>query len=115
MSSRFPRLSRPSPFRPFLRRFTDERARDLADTISLYNSVRAAHLATKWSRSDAINDLSDHIAAAVMERVEPPTYQPLGEAIDTCQRELLKLETSIFSPPTVDFAKPLSLKEHIDP
>jgi hypothetical protein len=115
LSSRFPPLARPSPFRPFLRRFTDERARDLAETISLYNKVRAAHLATAWSNPDAVNNLSDHIASAVIEAVEQlTTYEPLGDALDICQRELLKLETSLFSPPTADFTKPLSLKEQID-
>ncbi len=107
-------FARPSPFRPFLRRFTDERARDLADTVAFHNKVRAAHLRTGWAKSDAIDDISNRIVTAVVELVEPPSYPPLGEALDKCQRELLTLETSIFKPPEVDFTKPLSLKEQID-
>ena len=39
-------LSRPSVYTPFLRRFTDEAARDLAETAALYNEVRRAHQAS---------------------------------------------------------------------
>lgn len=113
MSSKFT-FPRPSPFRPFLRRFTDERARDLADTIAFYNKVRAAHQKTRWAKSNAIDELSDTIATAVTESVEVTKYQPLGEALDKCQKELLVLETSLFSPPETDFNRPLSLKEQID-
>jgi hypothetical protein len=34
---------RPSVYTPFLRRFTDEPARDLSETIALYDEVRRAH------------------------------------------------------------------------
>lgn len=111
MSSKF---SRPSPFRPFLRRFTDERARDLAETKSLYDEVRAAYAATGWSDPDAVADLSAKIAGAVAEQLEAPTYLPAAEALDTCQRELLALENLIFTPLQIDFSKPLSLKEQLD-
>jgi hypothetical protein len=105
---------RPSPFRPLLRRFTDERARDLAETAALYNKVRAAHAATRWANPDAINEFSGAIATAVIESIEVTKYQPLGEALDKCQKELLALESSVFTAPEVDFKKPLSLKEQVD-
>ena len=31
---------RPSTYTPFIRRFTDERAKDLADTIELYGRIK---------------------------------------------------------------------------
>lgn len=111
MSSRFPR---PSPFRPLLRRFTDERARDLAETKSLYERVRAAYISSGWSNPNSITDLSARITDAVAERFESSTYLPIADALDTCQREVLALETLIFTEPQTDFSKPLSLKEQID-
>ncbi len=105
---------RPAVFTPFLRRFTDERAHDLAETVALYNRVVAAHRATIWANSDAIERVSNFVAEQVTEIVELPDYLPLGKAPDTCQHELLALETTIFSEPEVDFSKPLSLKEQVD-
>src|SRR5205823_2920749 len=46
-------------------------------------------------------------------RVELPGLVPLGRALDKCQSELLALETCIFSAPTVDFSKPLSLEQQV--
>ena len=46
--------------------------------------------------------------------VELSDYVPLGGAFDTMQRELLALETTIFSSPNVDFSRALSLKEQVD-
>lgn len=39
----------PSAFTPFLRRFTDKRARDLDDTRALYLRVRAVHQASPYA------------------------------------------------------------------
>jgi hypothetical protein len=101
-------------FTPFLRRFTDERARSLSETRRLYARVTAAHRASRWGRMGAVAEMSDAIATAVSEIVAVPAYEPLAEALDRCQQELLALETTIFSTPEVDFSKPLSLKEHVD-
>lgn len=104
----------PTVFTPFLRRFTDERAHDLAETVRLCRRVTAAHGATMWADVGAIDRMSNHIAAIVGELVELPEYIPLAEALDALQRELLVLETTIFTSPDVDFSKPISLKEQVD-
>ena len=105
---------RDSVYIPFLRRFTDEHATNLAETVNLYNRVTAAHRATIWAKDDAIERVSDFVAQQVLELVEHPTYPPICEALDSWQREVLALETTIFSEPAVDFSRPLSLKEQVD-
>ena len=115
MSSKLPPYQPPSPFIPFLRRFTDERARDLADTIALYNEVRAAHLASPWSNEQAIDNINTFLAEHIAETVgELPSCQAFLRGLDRCQTAILGLETTIFSFPEVDFDKPLSLKEQVD-
>ncbi|MET4176288.1 hypothetical protein ABIB99_007408 [Bradyrhizobium sp. LA6.1] len=115
MSSKFPKYERPSPFTPFLRRFTDERARDLAETIALYNEVRTTHLGSVWAHPDAIEHLNSLVAERVGEIVALPTSSGLLKALDHCQQEVLALETTIFSFPELDLnAAVLSLKEHVD-
>jgi hypothetical protein len=113
LSSEYPR---PSVFTPFLRRFTDERARDLSETISLYNEVRTAHFASMWALHDeAIAHVSDFIAERAAELVDLPSSTTLMRALDKCQQEILTLETTIFSFPEIDLkAGVLSLKEHVD-
>jgi hypothetical protein len=101
-------------YRPLLRRFTDERARDLAETVDLYNRVTAAHRASVWGRSDAIGRINNYIVDQVSTLAELPAYPPLGRALDACQHALLALETTIFATPRVDFSRPLTLKEQVD-
>ncbi|WP_316158324.1 MULTISPECIES: hypothetical protein [unclassified Bradyrhizobium] len=100
-----------SPHTPFLRGFTDERAKDLAETASLYARVTSAHRASAWARPDAVTLVSNAIVERVCEVVELPAYQPLGRALDDFQQEMLRLETAIFSSPTVDFSRPITLIE----
>ena len=107
-------FSRSSPFRPFLRRFSNERAHDLAETKALYEKVCAAYRATEWANPEITGKLSDFIATAVLETVKPITYQALAEALDRCQRELLALEAILFEAPNIDFSKPISAKEQLD-
>lgn len=115
MSSSLPPFVPPSPFRPFLRRFTDERARDLADTIALYNKVRAAHQASVWGKEDAIERVHTYIVERVTEITELPSSTALLQAFDRCQKEVLALETTIFSSPEIDWnVATLSLKEQVD-
>lgn len=115
MSSSLPPYRPPSPFRPFLRRFTDERARDLADTIALYNKVRAAHRASVWGKDDAIARVHEYIVERVTEAVHFPNCTALMQALDRCQREVLALETTIFSSPEINWdIAILSLKEQVD-
>jgi hypothetical protein len=101
-------------FTPFLRRFTDERANDLAHTTRLFQHVTSAHRATVWAREDAVERVSDHIASLISDLVDVPAYAPIGKALDQCQRDVLALETTIFFTPEVDFSRPITLKEQVD-
>lgn len=115
MSSKLPPYRPPSVFTPFWRRFTDERARDLADTITLHREVRAAHLASPWSGEDVLDRVNTHIATQVEELVELPDSTPILAALDRCQLDVLALETTIFSCPEIDWDNAvLSIKEQVD-
>ncbi len=105
-----PEFSGPSTFTPFLRRFTDERARDLGDTKALYNRVRSLHHASPLSAEDARIDVGGDIYAACVPLSEP-LHPILIRAID----EILRLEKPIFQCPEIDFSNVvLSLKESVD-
>src|SRR5437016_368412 len=95
----------PKVFIPFLRRFTDERTHDLAQTIKLYNQVTSAHRASVWAHGSTVERVSNLIAEQVGTIVAVPDYLPICQALDTCQRAMLALETAIFSTPVVDFSK----------
>ena len=115
MSSKLPIYTPPSPFTPFLRRFTDERARDLSDTIALYNEVRAAYRASAWAHAEAIERVNGFIVSSIGEVVELPNDHTLAVALDRCQAAVLALETTIFSSPEIDWnIATLSLKEQVD-
>ena len=115
MSSKLPPYQPPSPFTPFLRRFTDERARDLSETIELYNEVRNTHRASVWALEDAIDRVNSFIADAVGKVTDLPNDLTLAKALDRCQTEVLALETTIFSSPEIDWnIATLSLKEQVD-
>ncbi len=115
MSSKLPPYQPPSPFTPFLRRFTDERARDLSETKALYEEVRAAHVASLWSKEDAIERVNGFIVEWVDKVVGFPESKVILEALDRCQRAALALETTIFTSPKIDWdIATLSLKEQVD-
>ncbi|WP_157785801.1 type IV secretory system conjugative DNA transfer family protein [Bradyrhizobium liaoningense] len=115
MSSKLPKYIPPSPFTPFLRRFTDERARDLSETVALYNEVRGAYVASLWAHPQAIEHINTLIAERVEEAVDLPRSTTLLKALDRCQQEILGLETTIFTFPEIDLKTAiLSLKEHVD-
>jgi hypothetical protein len=115
LSSKLPPYRPPSPYTPFLRRFTDEPARDLADTIELYNRVHATYSASHWSNVDAVERVSGVIAEIIGKVVTLPESPLILSALDRCQQELLSLETTIFSSPKIewDIAR-LSMKEQVD-
>ncbi len=115
MSSKLPPFQPPSPFIPFLRRFTDERARDLSETIELYNEVNAAHRASLWSQEDAIDRVNGFVAEWIGKVVELPESPVILEALDRCQKAALALETTIFTFPKINWdIATLSLKEQVD-
>jgi hypothetical protein len=107
-------LSPHDVFTPFIRRFTDEHSRSIKDTRALYNRVTAKHRGSRWGRAEALDRTAGAIMEAVAARVELPEYEPLCQAIAACVRELLALETTVFSNPAVDFSEPLSLREQVD-
>src|SRR5581483_4598790 len=115
LSSKLPPHRPPSAFTPFLRRFTDERARDLSETRALYEEVRAAHLASLWSKDEAVERVNGFVADWVGKVVGLPKSKAILEALDRCQRAVLALETTIFASPKVDWdIAVLSLKEQVD-
>jgi len=110
-----PARSLVSVYTPFLRRFTDERALELADTIALYRSVRASWRASRWADANAVERLSNQLASDVIEQAGLPNSRALCEALDRCQRKVIALETTIFSCPDLNWDRAnLSLKEQAD-
>lgn len=112
-SKRPPR--KPPVFTPFLRRFTDERARDLSDTIALYNRVRATHQASLWSKPQAPEALAEVVIERIAEMVALPVALAIVGTVAQCLLHLINLETTIFSCPKFDRKLAvLSLKEQVD-
>jgi hypothetical protein len=104
-----------SVFTPFVRRFTDEIARDLSDTQALYQNVRASHVASPFSSPDIVDRIHGAIAHEVGEIVNLPSYLPLIQAFDAAQRALLLRETTIFSMPDIRWdVTRMSMKEQVD-
>jgi hypothetical protein len=112
MSSDF---SRPSAYTPFLRRFTDEAARDLADTVAHYREVRQAHQTSAWSRSDIVDQISGKCVEILKQLVAFPEYPAVLQALDRCQTAVVGLERTIISFPEIDWTRArLSMKEQVD-
>ena len=108
-------LSRPSVYTPFLRRFTDEPARDLAETIALCHQVKATYGNSVWSQDDLIERLNGHCAEIVRQAVQLPEYSPFLEALDRCQKAVIAGEGIIVSFPDIDWnSARLSMKEQVD-
>lgn len=107
--------TRSSVFTPFLRRFTDERARDLSDTIALYSRVTSQHRASVWSHESAVEKVFDFVADRVSELAETPKSVRVMEALYTCLIESIALETTIFTTVEIDWnSAVLTLQEQID-
>jgi hypothetical protein len=101
----------PTSFTPFLRRFTDERSRDLAGLKALYREVRALHYASKYAKEDAVVPVLSPIYIDVGNRLPEGLTMPCAKAL----RDLAIQESAIFSFPELkwDIAQ-LSLKEQVD-
>ena len=106
-----PRLS---AYIPFLRRFTDERALELAETKELYARVRRLHANSRWADSGAVSRFAADVYGWATYEVDLPTTSPLFNSVIDCLTGLLLLETTVFSFPDVDFDKALSLKDLVD-
>jgi hypothetical protein len=108
-------ISGPSVYTPFLRRFTDEPALDLSETIALYRKVQRAHGKSAWARDDAVARLSGHCVKIIGKIVTLPTYAPVLKALDRCQETLIAQEHTIVSFPDIDWNHArLSMKEQVD-
>lgn len=107
--------SRPSVYTPFLRRFTDEPARELSETVALYHEVRHAHLQSAFAQGDVVARVNAHCANIVGQLVTVPDYLPLGHALDRCQSSLIAEEATIVAFPEIDWSRArLSMKEQVD-
>src|SRR4029077_14697274 len=98
-------------FTPFLRRFTDERARDLSDTQELYNRVRALHMASTYA------DESAHLKTGgeIYSRVKDVLPDALDDPICFALHDIHQLEKTIFEFPKINLnTDVLSLKEQTD-
>jgi hypothetical protein len=102
----------PSPYQPFLRRFTDERAADLADTKALHASVTQRFDASPWAISDAVERFNTLVAETVCKEVTVEN-SALAQALDRCTIAILAMETAIFRRPVVQNWH-LSLKDQVD-
>jgi hypothetical protein len=101
----------PSAFTPFLRRFTDERARDLSDTKALYNRVRDLHYASPYCKPDADHPMGGEVYGAACSELDEHLSQIFGRTIHA----LLMHERPIFEFPNIDLARAqLTLKEQTD-
>jgi len=97
---------------PFWRRFVDQRATDLRDTISLQHEVTSAWKANFWSNPEALETVTTFIFKKLNAfRPIPTILQPsIREAI----KEILQEETHIFSSADIDLqTTDLSLKEQV--
>jgi hypothetical protein len=105
----------PSVFTPFLRRFTDEPALDLSETIALYHEVQRAHGQSPFAQPDIVAHVLGHCAQIVEQLVAVPNYLPFCQALDRCQSALIAKERTLLAFPEIDWTcAHLSMKEQID-
>jgi hypothetical protein len=102
---------KPSAFTPFLRRFTDERARDLSELRALYQEVRARHYASPYSDERAVYKLGADLYGKYADVFPDDVLTPIAGLLSA----ITQLETPIFEFPEIrwDIAH-LTLKEQID-
>ena len=102
---------KPSAFTPFLRRFTDERARDLQDTRELYGRVHALHRASRYAADHGRTEIGAAVYDACYDHLPAAAQEPVLNALHA----ILGLEKTIFECPEIDFGRVhLSLKESVD-
>jgi hypothetical protein len=102
-------------YTPFLRRFTDEKAHDIAETIALYHEVRGAFRASVWSSTDIADRIHNHCVEIIGEIATLPTSPPVLHALDRCQKAVIEEESAIVSFPEIDWSRAhLSMVEQTD-
>lgn len=101
----------PSVFTPFLRRFTDERMRDLQSLRAFYAEVRRMHDASPYKDEDQLYKTGVPIFRDLRDGLPEALGEPFSEAL----ARLLNWESTIFDFPEIrwDIAQ-LSLKEQVD-
>jgi hypothetical protein len=101
----------PSVFTPFLRRFTDERARDLQGLRALYNNVRVLHGNSKYANDEARIALGTPIYSTFIDDVPEPLVTSFCNTLD----RFIRMETTILDFPDIRWhMAQLSLKEQVD-
>ena len=95
---------RPNVYTPFYRWFGDERTREVDETRALYERVRGAHLATRWSNEDRIGEVGGKILREVSRSLDAPLPKPVVDALADTVIELLMLEAQVFMTPTIDWS-----------
>ncbi len=102
---------KPSAFTPFLRRFTDERTRDLSGLKSLYRDVRALHRASMYADEDTALRVIAPIYGDIAERLPELLLAPFARTLHTLSLQ----ETAVFAFPELKWEiGRLSLKEQVD-
>lgn len=114
-SRKLPPYVPPSPYVPFFRRFTDERALDLAETAALHRDVQRAFKKSPWSSEKALPAAIRVIRDRVEEQIDIPAPAPsCREALLLCLAQILMAEEHIFDFPDIDWnGAVLSLKDHV--
>jgi hypothetical protein len=84
---------------PFFRRFTDERARELAETKRLYEDLRVHHRASQWADKEAIFKISTSVLQWAAQHVEIDTGALLFGPLLECQLDVLEAERAVFGFP----------------
>ncbi|HEX3810320.1 MAG TPA: type IV secretion system DNA-binding domain-containing protein [Rhizomicrobium sp.] len=97
---------KPSAFTPFLRRFTDERARDDEDTRKLYRRVAHEFAASPFSAKNARITFGANIWAKIERRLPDSCVDEFADAL----WQIIEMEPQIFRMPVTDF-KFLTLSE----
>ncbi|GAA0298196.1 hypothetical protein GCM10009087_05010 [Sphingomonas oligophenolica] len=97
-------MSEPSTYTPLSRRFTNERAREIAETERLYDWVRAYQ--------EAFGETPSAVADRVIEFFE---YfpEPVREALTKAAYKLVKQERHIWELPAPDFHR-MSMREFVE-
>jgi hypothetical protein len=101
---------KPSAFTPFVRRFTDEKARDITDTIALYNQVRTRYLAAEHLKPGSRVEVGGTIYGSFCDLVPESLEAVFSQTLDA----ILALEKPMFEFPALSDLKHLSLKEQVD-
>lgn len=102
---------RPSAYTPFLRRFTNERARELTDSRYLFEEVSARYKASGWSDQSAIFTLLSDLSIRVDELGGIP--DSIENPFTQFSTALLSLESALFPIEEVDWNE-LLLDEQVN-